>query len=103
MPATAAKSGSAGEYISHFTAVRMRITGNGIFRMQMHSLDDVVVTDLKELNLFAATNREPTRIMNFMQQRASFLGKTTAINEYFRINRIILFTKPVFTDYPGNL
>ena len=91
------------EDINHFTAARMRITGSGTFRMRMYSLDDIAMSELKEMTLISATNREPTRIMNVMQQRAAFYGYTNAINEYVRINRIILFTKPVFTSYPGDL
>ena len=101
MPATAARSGSAGEFISHYTAVRMRITGNGVLRMRMHSLDNVFVKDLKNLVIEPTTNREPTRLMNFMQQRAAFSGRVTEIDEYFRINRIILFARPTFTSFPG--
>jgi len=101
MPATAARSGSAGEFISHYTAVRMRITGTGVLRMKMHSLDNVFVKDLKNLVLEPTTNREPTRLMNFMQQRAAFSANVEELDEFFRINRIILFTKATFTSYPG--
>ena len=101
MPATAARSGSAGEFISHYTAVRMRITGTGVLRMRMHSLDNVFVKDLKSLVIEPTTNREPTRLMNFMQQRAALSCNVSELDEFFRINRIILFTKATFTSYPG--
>lgn len=102
MPSGATRpNGSSGESISHFTAVRMRITGFGNLKMTMYSLDNVISKDLKDLEIPGASNIEPTRIMNFMQQRAAFRMGTTEINEFVRCNRIILFTKPVFTGYPG--
>lgn len=101
MPGSSARQGSAGENISHFTAVRMRITGFGDLKMKMLSLDDVKTVNLTSITIPSASNIQPTRIMNFMQQRAAFRMETTEINEFFRVNRIILFTKPVFTSYPG--
>lgn len=45
--------------------------------------------------------REPQRLANFTNQRVQFELKTTEINEYFIINRIIVFAKPIWSEYPG--
>lgn len=79
----------------------MRIVGAGDLQMQLLSLDSVESQTLVPFTLSSATNREPFRLANFNQQRAMLKGITTEKDEIFRINRIILFFKPLWTDYPG--
>ena len=93
---------SSGESVSHFAAIRVRVNGSGSLKMKVYSLDDVRSKTLVPLTMQAANRIIPTRLVNFMEQRASFELKTTAIDEKFRINRIVLFTKEVFTSYPGS-
>jgi len=40
--------------------------------------------------------------VNFMEQRASFQITTISQDEYFKINRIVIFSKQVYTSYPGD-
>ena len=102
MPKGAALSEqSSGESISHFTGVRIRVVGTGNLKLAVYSLDDVRSQTLIPLVMTAATNIIPTRLCNFTEQRASFEGKTTEIDEVFKINRIIIFSREVFTSYPG--
>ena len=93
---------SSGESISHFAAIRVRVTGVGNLKMRAYSLDNVHMKELVPFEMLTQTRIIPTRLVNFMEQRASFELRTTEINERFRINRIIIFTKPVFTSYPGS-
>ena len=103
MPTGAALSElSSGESISHFAAIRIRVNGVGSLKMAVYSLDNVRSKTLVPLAMQSLNRIVPTRIVNFMEQRASFELKTTEIDETFRINRIVLFTKPVFTSYPGS-
>ena len=103
MPAGAALSeGSTGENISHFAAIRIRVNGTGSLHMTAYSLDDVRSKVLVPFTMATATRIIPTRIVNFMEQRAAFELKTTDFDDSFRINRIIVFTKEVFTSYPGS-
>lgn len=92
---------SLGENISHFTAVRLRATGAGDLKMKLFSFDDVNSTTLLPLTLQAANNIQPTRICNFVEQRAYLEIKTTEIDNFFKINRIIVFVKELYTGYPG--
>jgi hypothetical protein len=87
--------------IVHFTAIRMRIIGSGDLKMRMISQDDVYEQVLTPFTMQAATNIRPTRLMNFQHQKAQLEGKTTAIDERFEINKIVLFAKNVFNEYPG--
>jgi hypothetical protein len=93
---------SSGENISHFAAIRIRLNGTGQLKMKVYSLDDIREKELVPFTMANATRIIPTRIVNFMEQRAAFELKTTEIDEVFRINRIVIYTKEVFTSYPGS-
>jgi hypothetical protein len=94
--------GSSGESISHFAAIRIRLVGSGNLLMKVFSLDDVRSKTLVPFAMLPGNRIIPTRIVNFVEQRASFELKTTVMDEKFRINRIVVFSKPVFTSFPGS-
>lgn len=99
----AAGSGrSGGENISHFAAVRMRVTGSGQLQLTLSSLDNEIVQPLVPITMQNTTSKEPTRLCNFTTQRCFIRLETTEKDEIFRINRIIVFAKEVATSYPGN-
>lgn len=103
MPKGAALSEmSSGEGISHFAAIRIRVNGAGDLQMTAYSLDDIRSKVLVPLTMSGTTRIIPTRLVNFMEQRACFELKTTEIDESFKINRIVIFQKEVFTSYPGS-
>jgi hypothetical protein len=79
----------------------MRVVGSGNLQMTLYSLDDIRSQTLVPFPLTATTNIQPFRLANFMEQRTALEVKTTLINEWFRINRIIIFSKPKFTMYPA--
>jgi hypothetical protein len=93
-----AKGGA--EYINHFNAVRMRVTGSGQLRTRFLSLDESVTQTLEPLDMSATTNIQPTVLANFKQQRAQIELKTTEKDEYFVVTRIIVFVKRLFTSFP---
>lgn len=99
MPGTA-RMGSAGENISHFNAIRFRIVGTGELELSWHSLDDIRSQVLNPYTMQATTNIQPTRLCNFIEQRAYLTGETNGLGEYMRINRIIVFQKELFSSYP---
>jgi hypothetical protein len=102
MPGAVISEESLGESISHFAAIRIRLNGTGSLKMSVHSLDDVRSKTLVPFTMQTLTRIIPTRIVNFSEQRASFELKTTEIDEVFKINRIIIFTKEMYSSYPGN-
>ena len=103
MPKGAALSEkSSGENISHFAAIRIRITGVGSLKMKILSLDDVKAKTLVPLVMSRDSRIIPTRLVNFVEQRASFELKTSDIGERFRINRVVVFMKEIYTSYPGS-
>lgn len=79
----------------------MRVTGSGNLRMTFFSLDDEHSNVLAPIAMQATTGREPTRLANFISQRGMLEIKVTAIDEKFTINRIVIFEKPMWSQYPG--
>lgn|SRR5574340_117574 len=89
------------EVINHYGAVRLHATGAGNLRFTLSSLDDVKKKTLLPIPLIARNNVEPTRLANFTQQKARLEVRVTDINEFFQINKIIVFVRPVAKSYPG--
>lgn len=89
------------ESINHYGLVRLRIAGSASLRMRLLSLDEVRQNILTPLTLATPTNIEPTRLSNFTEQRAQLEISTTLIDETFVCSKIIIFTKPVASSYPG--
>lgn len=89
------------EYDYHVVGVRMRITGAGNMNLTLAGLDNVVTQTLVPVPMAANNRLEPTRLSNIQGQRIRLQGNTTELNETFLIRRIILYAKPVATEYPG--
>jgi len=100
MAYNAAGKGSRGENISHWTGVRLRLNGSGNLKMKLLSLDESNYTDLLALGMAPTTNIEPFRGANFVEQRCAFKGYTDTIDEVFSINRIVIFGKELWAEYP---
>lgn len=94
-------AGTGGENISHFHSVRLRLQGTGNLQMALWSMDNIRSYTITPLPMTMTTRIEPTRLSNFTEQRCAFEGKTTEIDEFVRINRIIVFAKEIFSSYPG--
>ena len=98
----ATSEGSSGEGISHFAAIRIRVTGRGQLRMAVYALDDLNSKLLVPFKMEQLARYAPTRLVNFTDQRASFQIWVSNIDERFRINRIIVFTKNIYKSFPGS-
>lgn len=93
--------GGSQDNIVHYTSVRMRIIGTGQLDMVMLSQDSIFSQTLVPFTMQSATNIRPNRLMNFQHQRASLRGSTDQSGEFFKINKIVIYAKEVFVDYPG--
>lgn len=98
---TARAQGSSGEYINHFNMVRMRVTGSGNLKLTLKSLQDVREFALADISMAESTDIQPFRLANFQTQRASLTLGTNNINEHFRINRIIIYSRTIEAEYPS--
>ena len=89
-----------GDYINHFNQIRARVTGSGVLRGTLYSMDDVNSYTLPTITMAATSNSVAAVLANFMEQRCSLKLETTAIDEIFKINRITIYARPVFAEYP---
>jgi hypothetical protein len=96
-----AKKGGSGEYEHHIVGVRMRVIGIGNLQMSLTDLDDIQTENLVPFPLTLTTRIEPFRLANFQSQRIRLVGKTTELGENFKIQRILIFAKPVVQEYPA--
>jgi hypothetical protein len=95
-----AKQSQLGEVEHHVVAVRLRVVGVGNLLLSLTDYDNVQTENLTPLPMAASTRIEPTRLANFQSQRIRLIGQTTEIDEVFDIHRILIFAKPVATEYP---
>ena len=89
------------ENILHFGGVRLRVNGTGVLRMRLIGLDDVASQTLYPLTMSLTPGREPRVLANFKSQRARLEFTTTDINEFMRIDKVVIFVKELWTDFPG--
>jgi len=101
MPGTGGFAGSSTENIQHFGAVRTRITGSGNLIPTFIGLDSTLSSQLASIVMSTTSGREPRVLANFVGQRARLEFKTVNANEFFNVNRIIIFIKPMYTEFPG--
>ena len=99
---SAISEGSSGEGVSHFAAIRIRVVGTGPLELSVSSLDDVRSKTLAPVTMASSVRMAQTRLVNFVDQRASFTISTTASGAKFRINRIVIFSKEIYSSFPGN-
>lgn len=84
----------------HAVATRMRVVGSGTLKQTLNSLDDAHQYEMPDLTMQASTNREPTTLANFTDQRIQLIGKVENIDEWFEINKIVIFVRPSASGYP---
>ena len=96
-----AKKNLGGEYDHHIVSVRMRVTGAGNLNLSLTDLDDIQTQNLVDMPMTATTRFEVTRLANFQSQRTRLVGSVSEINEWFQIQRILVFAKPVAQEYPA--
>jgi len=99
---SAASEQSSGESTSHFGSIRIRVDGVGLLRMAVFSINDINSKLIAPLEMQPKNRYSPTRLVNFVEQRATFELKTIGLNEKFRINRIVIFSKELYRSYPGS-
>jgi len=93
--------GSQGENINHYTGVRMRVVGSGSLEMTLRSQDNIRSISLVPFTMATTARTSPFRLVNFVEQRVQLRIETLLIDEEFRINRIILYAKPLWIEEPG--
>ncbi len=88
------------ESILHFGAIRLRVNGTGILRLNLIGLDDVINKTVAPYNMSTTPGREPTILCNMTAQRARLRLSTTAIDEYMKVNRVIFYVNGYAEEFP---
>lgn len=96
-----AKKNTGGEFDHHIVAVRMRVVGEGNLNLSLTDYDDIQTQNLVDMPMTPTTRFEVTRLANFQSQRTRLVGSVSEIDEWFRIQRILVFAKPVAQEYPA--
>lgn len=79
----------------------MRIQGAGDMKLTWQSLDTVRTSDLAPLTMAENPGLEPFKLSNFIAQRAFLYGTTTVLNDFFSINKIIIYVREYGTQFVG--
>jgi hypothetical protein len=77
------------------------VTGTGNLDMSLLSQDEVKSVTITPLALQSTNEKQPTKLTNFVQQRALLKISTDEINEFFYIQRLILYVKQMYSQYPS--
>lgn len=89
-----------GQYINHFGAIRVRVTGTGNLNPKLISLDTTTELDITPIVMSTTNARYANQLCNFMQQRAQLELKTTEIDEVFYIRQIMIYARSVYSGFP---
>jgi hypothetical protein len=89
------------ENINHYAGIRLRVRGVGNLIPTLYSLDKIDSTAMVEMTMAVTTAREPTRLCNFVSQRGILRLETDDLDDYMEIDRIIVFNKAIYTQFPG--
>lgn len=96
---------SHGEAINHFNGLRLRVIGSGDLQVFTYAVGgdetDTLVETVLPYTMASTTKIQPTLLMNSKEQRLSIEIKITEINEWFQIQRMVLFYRPLFSQVPG--
>ena len=77
------------------------MVGTGDLMAVVHSMDYIKQKQLLPLHIFDKTRVQPNRIVNFVEQRVSFEFAHVVIDEFVKINRIVVYMKEIYTSHPG--
>jgi hypothetical protein len=90
-----------GEYISHCVSVRLRVNGTGNIRTAVFDFGNTNFMYLVDLLMNDnITGRTLTALANFNSELIQAEIRTTAIDEVFRVSRIIPYVKVSKMSYP---
>lgn len=85
--------------VHHYNPIKITVTGVGNLKCKLLTKTNRQLI-LPEMAM-SSTDKSITKPTNFKAERARLEIRITEINETFRINKIIIHTKPVATGYPG--
>jgi hypothetical protein len=86
--------------VSHFARVRLRVVGVGSLIITSASEDRATTTVWPSIGLGLTPGKEMERRINFQAGRASFKFSVESSGDYYKINTIRIFCKPLWMSRP---
>src|SRR3954462_14470522 len=91
-------------FVQHCGAVRLHMNGTGTLDLVLHGFpDEAGGTDsstLVPLTMTPTIRRSQTQLANFKAEGICLDVAVDALNEYFIITGLMIFTRPVESGYP---
>lgn len=91
----------AGGNILHFGSIRVRVNGAGNFRPTFLGYDNILTETLVPLVMTPTSSQEKYRLCNFISPEGMLKFETTEIDEVFRVNRVTIFVKTLWSEIPA--
>jgi hypothetical protein len=89
------------EGIIHYGAVKVRVNGMGNLVPTFSNLDGTKIQIMPSFVMSGMPGLEPIKLVSFKTQRAFLRLGTSQLNEIFKINRVIVYVKPLWSQYAG--
>lgn len=84
--------------INHYAGLRLRAVGEGFLQNTFSGLDRASVLVGRDIPLSIAPGKELATLVNFQAEKASVSFSTQFINEWFHINKIIVFASKIWAS-----
>lgn len=91
----------AGGNILHVASLRIRVTGVGNLKTSLLGYDFVLSQERPGIPMKTTDAYEKVRLFNFISPETMVKFETTEKDEVFRLNRITVFVKQQWTEYPA--
>jgi len=88
-------------WINHFGGIRVEVNGSGNLDVGLYGHQDVQTSTPPNLSLSTSQGKELERLINFVDDFCSIKFSVDSIDEYFVINRIAVWAKPLWLRRPG--
>ena len=93
-------TGNADEVVNHFTAIRLRIRGEGALKIAVRGLDSTYIIQLQGLSLSPAPGKPLTRGFNFVNERCSVKFQLDQPNEWMHMTKFALYVSGLWEQRP---
>lgn len=88
------------QFINHFNAVRLRVTGSGLLKVKILSLDGASFQSATPVTLQPMTDRLITQLLNFRASHAQVELRVEDLDANFTLQGLIVYYRPLEVEYP---
>jgi isopentenyldiphosphate isomerase len=85
---------------NHYHPVRIRVKGSGTLLLEMRSLDDVQITTIPSILMTTTASHPKDSLSDVRASAARLKFSVGVIDEYFQINEIHVYIRPIGSSTP---